>query len=135
MIPVDRRAEKLCVDALLSDEKVLIEFGRSKIFQGFVAPNSLASLSRFIKLQRISDYTLDRVTDGTTTDRLRRVRLQIDVSEIGYDEAVRLSEMVRGVLESAFPSSISGGTYGTVSVGQKVFNVFSTDIILYETEV
>lgn len=131
----DRRAEKRAVDALLKSEAIASEFKRTSIFQGFVAPNTMASLQRYILLKRVDSIALDRVIDTTKCNKLRKVRLQVDVAEMDYSEMVKLSEMVMDVLETAFPSSVDGEVYGTVSVAQDVFNVCSIDIILYETEV
>lgn len=135
MTPAKRRAEKLCIDALLASERVAEHFNKSAMFQGFVAPNTLATLDRYILLKRVDGVTLDRVTDGTKTNKLRRVRLQVDIADVNYVGMVDMSEMVMDVLETAFPSAVDGDTYGTVSAGQKVFNVCSVDLILYETEV
>ena len=75
------------------------------------------------------------MSDGTKTNKLRKVRLQVDIADVNYTGMVDMSEMVMDVLETAFPSSVDGDTYGTVSAGQKIFNVCSVDLILYETEV
>lgn len=135
MISVNRRAEKRCVDALLSDVNIRRIYSSTKIFQGYAAPNTLGTLNEFVLLQRISAVTLDRATDGTITDTLRRVRLQVDVSDTDYGKMVIRSELVRSVLERAFPSCVDDDTYGTISAGQKIFNVCSIDIILTESEV
>lgn len=135
MTPANRRVEKLCIDALLSSDRVAEHFKRTSVFQGFVAPNTLASLERYILLKRVDSISLDRVSDGTKTNKLRKVRLQVDIADVNYTGMVDMSEMVMDVLETAFPSSVDGDTYGTVSAGQKIFNVCSVDLILYETEV
>ena len=135
MISIARRAEKRCVDALLADDRIKKIYGSTKIFQGFVAPNTQATIKEYILLRRISSVALDRVSDGTKTNSLRRVRLQVDVSDIDYAKMVERAEIVMDVLETNFPSSIDGDTYGTDEAGQAVFNVCSIDVILTETEV
>jgi hypothetical protein len=135
MISLNRRAEKQVLDALLANSGVMSVYGRNKIFQGFAAPNTLANLNEYVLIQRISANALDRATDGTETNKLRRVRIQIDISDIDYVKMVNRAEMTMGALETAFPSSIDGDTYGTVTAGQKVFNVCSIDVILTESEV
>ena len=135
MISIARRAEKQCVDAILADSRITTIYGRSKIFQGFVAPNTQSTIKEYILIKRISAVALDRATDGTKTNSLRRVRLQVDISDVDYTKMVQRAEIVMDVLETNFPSSIDGDTYGTVEAGQNVFNVCSIDVILTETEV
>ena len=135
MISLARRAEKKCVDALLADPRVKDIYGAGKIFQGFVAANTQASIKEYVLIQRISAVALDRATDGTKTNSLRRVRLQLDVSDLVYTKMVERAEIIMDVLETNFPSAIDGDTYGIVESGQNVFNVCSIDVILTETEV
>ena len=135
-ISANRRAEKLCVDALLASTAITNIYGTTKIFQGFVKPDTLASCTAYIYLRRISAVSLDRgCIDGTPTDKLRRVRLQIDVSDQSYSNMITRSELVRSVLTDAFPDCIDGDTYGTTAYGQTVWNVTSIDVILIESEV
>lgn len=135
-VSVARRAEKLCVDALLASSAITSIYGTTKIFQGYVKPETLASCTAYIYLRRISANVLDRACiDGTPTDKLRRVRLQVDVSDTSYTNMITRSELVRSVLTDAFPDCIDGDTYGTASSGQTVWNVCSVDVILIESEV
>ena len=136
MISLARRAEKQCIDALLSSPEILKIYGATGVFQGFVAPNTLESRKEYIYVKRISAVSLDRgCVDGTPTGKLRRVRLQVDVSDSDYVKMVERSELVRSVLTKAFPPCIDGDTYGTAVNGQKVMNVSSIDVILIESEV
>ena len=136
MVSIANRAEKQAVDALLADADVLAIYGASRIFQGYVAPNTLTSTNEYVYLRRIDSVSIDRgCVDDTRTDRLRRVRLQVDVSDTNYTNMVARSEIVRAALTSRFPDCIDGDTYGTATVGTKVFNVTSIDVILTESEV
>jgi hypothetical protein len=136
MINLERRAEKQCIDALLSDPTLAKIYGAKGIFQGYVAPNTLESRKEYLYVKRISAVSLDRgCVDGTPSGNLRRVRLQVDVSDVNYVNMVERSELVRRVLTKAYPPCIDGDTYGIVQNGQKVMNVSSIDVILIESEV
>lgn len=136
MISLDRRAEMQCINALLSSPEIQKIYGAKKIFQGFVAPKTLSSNREYIYLKRIDSVSLDRgCVDGTPTDKLRRVRIQIDVSDISYPNMVNRSELVRGVITETIPNAIDGDTYGTTTIGDKTWNVCSIDVILTESEV
>ena len=134
MIRGDRRAEKVCMDALLASPEILGIYGKEKIFQGYAAPNTLGTLDAYILIHRLDSITLDRVAGRVKTDKLRRVRLQVDVSDTDYGDMVSRSELVRDVLETAYQSCVDGDSDGTVSVGQKIFNVCSIDLLLTESE-
>lgn len=134
MIPINHRAEKVVIDALLNSEDVVKIYTNKRIFQGFAAPNTLSSVKEYILVQRVSSVALDRVLDGTATNKLRKVRIQIDVSDIDYTKMVARAEKVMQVLEDKFPSCVDGDTFGTVLVGQTVFNVCSIDVIINESE-
>ena len=126
-------AEKQVYEAILLDEEAQKIYGVSKIFQGYAAPNSLASLSEYLYITRVSDVSLDRNLD-TPGDTLRRVRLQIDVCDVNYGRMVERSKIIRRVLKQSFPSCIDGSTKGVVSSGDVVWNVTSIDIILFEED-
>lgn len=133
MIPVERRAEKLCVDALLASKQVLSIYGKDHIYQGYVEPNTLSTLDKYVLIKRISSQVCDKTVTGIGADRLRRVRLQVDVSDTRYSDMVRRSGLICEILNNVFPSCIDGDTYGTDGRGQKVFNVCSLDVIIYES--
>lgn len=124
--------EQLVYETLMADEE-LKKFYGDRVFQSYVAPNSLASLTSYILISRISDVTLDRNLD-TPGDTLRRVRLQIDVCDVSYGKMAEKCRLVRNVLRLAFPSCIDGSTKGIISSGQTVWNVTSIDIILFEED-
>ena len=126
-------AEKQVYDALLANEEVRRIYGPSKIFQGYVAPNTLASSEEYVYISRVSDVTLDKGLD-TIGDTLRRVRIQVDVCDVEYSRMADRSALIRDVLRNAFPSSLDGSTRGTVASGQTVWNVTSLDIIIYEKD-
>ena len=134
MISLANRAEKQCVDTLLADSRITSIYGTTKIFQGYVAPNTLATYNEYIYLRRISGVVLDQCTDGTPSDKLRRVRLQIDVSDVDYAKMITRSELVRSVMTASFPDCIDGDTYGTITNGTKAWNVSSIDVFLNESE-
>lgn len=133
MIPLDRRAEMLCMQALLNDDELMSVYERQQIYQGYVEPNTLASYDRYILVKRISAISEAKTTTGEGADMLRRVRLQIDILDTRYSDMVRYSELVCKVLNEYFPSCIEGDTYGTDGRGQKVFNACSLDVIIYES--
>lgn len=133
MIPAKKRAEKLCMDALLKNAEVFSIYGRDHIYQGYVEPNTLASTNQYILIKRIDSIVQDPTTTGIGADRLRRVRLQIDVCDTRYTDMVRRAELIGDVLNKAFPSCLDGDTYGTGGRGQKVFNVASLDVIIFES--
>lgn len=133
MIPLERRAEMLCMQALLGDEELMAIYERQQIYQGYVEPNTIASYDRFILVKRISAVSLAKTTTGEGADMLRRVRLQVDILDTRYSDMVRFSELVCKVLNEHFPSCIEGDVYGTDGRGQKVFNVCSLDVIIYES--
>lgn len=124
--------EQSVYESLMADEE-LKKFYGDRVFHSYVAPNSLASLTSYILISRISDVTLDRNLD-TPGDTLRRVRLQIDVCDVSYSQMAEKSRLVRNVLRLAFPSCIDGSAKGIVSSGQTVWNVTSIDIILFEED-
>lgn len=125
-------AEQAAYTALMANEEVR-NFYEGRVYQSYVAPNSLASLSSYILLSRVSDVALDRTCD-TVGDTLRRVRLQVDVCDVDYSRMVEKSRLVRNVLRLAFPSCVDGSTKGVISSGQTVWNVTSIDIILFEED-
>ena len=105
MIVGDKRAESKCLKALLDDATVMGLYGKSGIFHGYAAPNSLATLDFYVLIHRIDSVTLDAgVIDGTITDKLRRVRLQVDVADVSYQRMVERSEIIKDALERKFPS-------------------------------
>lgn len=123
------------MSALLDDETVSSLYGKSKIFHGYAAPNTLGTLDSYVLVHRIDSLTLDAgVIDGTITDKLRRVRLQVDVADVSYERMVERSEIVKDALERKFPSCIDSDTNGVAVIGQKVWNVCSVDIIIIESE-
>lgn len=132
MIPVKNRAEKRCIDALLSDEAIVGIYGKNNIYMGYAAPNTLASVDCYILVRRIDASDVAPTTTGRGADCLRRVRVQIDVWDTRYSDMVRRAEMVKGALNMVFPSCIDGDTYGVEGRGQKNFNVCSIDAIIYE---
>lgn len=135
MIVGDKRAESKCLKALLDDAAVTGLYGKSGIFHGYAAPNSLATLDSYVLIHRIDSVTLDAgVIDGTITDKLRRVRLQVDVADVSYQRMVERSEIIKDALERKFPSCIDSDTNGVAVIGQKVWNVCSVDIIIIESE-
>lgn len=125
-------AEKQVYDAILADENLKARY-KNRIFQGFVAPDSLASVPSYIYVTRISDTALDRNLD-MLGDTLRRVRLQVDVCDVSYAEMAVRSREVRDVLRRNFPSCIEGSSKGMFNSGQTVWNVTSIDVILFEEE-
>ena len=125
-------AEKRVYDVLNSDEDVKSIY-EDRIFQGYVAPNSLSTMSSYIYISRVSDVSLDRNLD-TPGDTLRRVRVQIDICDINYSDMVTRSFIVRRLLRRVFPSCIDGSTKGIVSFGQKTWIVTSIDLILFEED-
>lgn len=133
MIPANNRAEKLCMDALLKSKEVRAIYAKEIIYQGYAEPNTLASTDRFILIKRIDSVMQDPTTTGEGADQLRRVRLQVDVCEVRYSDMVRHAELICKVLNEAFPSCLDGDTYGTDGRGQKVFNVASLDVIIFES--
>lgn len=133
MIPLERRAEMLVMQALLNDKDVMSVYERNQIYQGFVEPNTLATYDRYVLVKRISSISQAQTTTGEGADMLRRVRLQIDVLDTRYSDMVRYSEMISGILNDNFPSCMEGSNYGTDGRGQKVFNVCSLDVIIYES--
>lgn len=133
MIPIERRAEKLVMDALLKDEEIRAIYGKNHVYQGYVEPNTLVSVDRYILVRRISSLSKAQTTTGGGADMLRRVRLQIDVYDTRYSDMARRAEHICEVLNNEFPSCIEGDTYGTDGRGQKVFNVCSIDAIIYES--
>lgn len=133
MIPVERRAEKLCMDALLASPEIMQIYGKDHVYQGFVEPNTLATLDHYVLVKRIDANVMDKTVTGIGADRLRRVRLQIDVSDTRYSDMVRRSALICDILNKVFPSCIDGDTYGTDGRGQKVFNVCSLDVIIFES--
>lgn len=134
---LSNRAEQKCMVALLNDTEVQKIYGKTKIFMGYAAPGTVATFNEYLLLRRISGNILDGpCTTDTPTDRLRRVRVQIDVSDISYTNMVSRSELVRDVISrECFDSYIDGDTYGTITNGTKVWNVTSMDVILTESEV
>lgn len=134
IFPADRAAEKLCMDTLLRNEAVVAIYGRDRIYQGYVAPNTLASTNAYLLIQRVDAVTQDRST-GTPDahDTLRLVRVQVDVSDVSYTDMKVRSELIKEVLKQRFDSCIDGDTYGTAGIGQKVFNVLSIDLNIYES--
>lgn len=133
MIPLERRAEMLCIQALLGSRDVMAVYQRDQIYQGYVEPNTLATYERYILVKRISSLTPAKTTTGEGADDLRRVHLQIDILDTRYSDMVRYSEMICGALNYKFPSCIEGDVYGTDGRGQKVFNVCSLDVVIYES--
>lgn len=133
MIPVEYHAEKLCMDALLANTEMRRIYGKDRIYQGYVEPNTLARVDSYVLIRRISSTTQDATTTGEGADQLRRVRLQIDVSDTRYSDMVRRAEIIKEILNNRFPSCIDGDEYGTDGRGQKVFNVCSIDAIIYES--
>lgn len=133
MIPEQNRAEKLVMDALLSNAEMIKIYGKNNIYQGYVEPNTLAREDAYILIQRIDGQPVDKNTTGEGADQLRRVRVQVDVSDTRYSDMVRRSEMIKGLLNDRFPSCIDDETYGTDGRGQKVFNVCSIDLLIYES--
>lgn len=133
MIPARNRAEKRVNDLLKSDPEITEIYSPNVIFQGFIEPNTLAARDAFVLIKRISSTVEGGgLIDGTPSDNLRRVRIQIDVSDVRYSDMANKSEKIRGCLEAAFPSCVDGDTYGTVTIGQKVFNVTSIDVLMTE---
>lgn len=133
MIPSEYRAEKLCMDALLASPDVMAIYGKDKIYQGYVEPNTLARVDYYVLIRRIDGHKVDATTTGEGADQLRRVRVQIDVSDTRYSDMVRRAELIKEVLNNRFPSCIDGDEYGTDGQGQKVFNVCSIDALIFES--
>lgn len=133
MIPIERRAEMLCMDALLGSRDVMAIYDSRHVYQGYVEPDTFTTLDRYVLIKRIDSLSKGQTTTGEGADMLRRVRLQVDVLDVRYADMVRYSEMICGVLNENFPSCLDGETYGTSRRGQKVFNVCSLDVILYES--
>lgn len=133
MIPVTRRAEKLCMDTLLCNEAVRKLYGRDHIYQGFVEPNTLTTLNNYILIKRIDSSVMDKTCTGIGTGRLNRVRLQVDICDTRYSDMARKAALVCEILNDAFPSCVDGETYGTDGRGQKIFNVCSIDVIIWES--
>lgn len=125
--------EKKVYEAIIENTELKNIYGQNKVFQGYVAPNSLAHLSEYVYITRVSDVSLDRTLD-TVGDTLRRVRLQIDVCDLNYENMAERSRIIKNVLKTKFPSCIDGSTKGVVSVGTRVWNVTSIDIILFEED-
>lgn len=123
----------LCMQALLGSRELAGVYARDQIYQGYLPPNTPTSLERFVIIKRIDSISKGKTTTGEGADLLRRVRLQVDVWDIRYSDMVRYSEIISGVLNSAFPSCQDGQVYGTDGRGQKVFNVASLDVIIYES--
>lgn len=134
MIPNEFRAEKLVMDRLLGDPDMMQIYGKNNIYQGYAAPNTLATVEAYILIRRISGFDVAQDLTGEGANKLRRVRLQIDVSDTRYSDMVRRAEKVKEILNSAFPSCIDGDTYGTEGRGQKIFNVCSIDVLIFESE-
>lgn len=135
MIDKKERAEGRVIDALREDEFLRKLYYPRKMFQGYVAPNTLSSLKEYIFLSRISTVPLDTdYVDGLKGATLRRVRLQIDVYDKSFTDMVERSERVCDVLRAAFPSCLDGTTNGVVRSGQSTWNVTSIDVILTEKE-
>lgn len=132
MIPAKNRAEKIVMDALLKDKDILAIYGKDNVFQGYAVPNTMAALDRFVLIHRIDSINQAQTCTGAGANMLRRVRLQIDVWDVRYSDAVRYGEMIADILNREFPSCIDGDSYGTDGRGQKVFNVFHLDVIIYE---
>lgn len=134
LFPADHAAEMLCINTLLGNEEVRAIYGRDWIFQGYVAPNTLASTSAYLLVKRIDAVTQDRST-GTPDahDTLRLVRVQVDVSDVSYTDMKIRAELIKEVLKQRFDSCIDSETYGTAGIGQKVFNVMSIDLNIYES--
>lgn len=133
MVPGKNRAERRIIDALKNDPEITRIYSPNSIFQGYMVPNTLSALDSYVLVKRISSSVRGGgLIDGTESDNLRRVRVQIDVSDIRYSDMANKSEKIRGCLEAAYPSSIDGDTYGTVTIGQKVFNVTSIDVLMDE---
>lgn len=129
------RVEKFVRDAIINDPVLKKTFPSKKVFLGYAAPNTLSSLNEYILIQRIGSTTLDNdYIDGTLGDTLRRVRLQIDVSNVAYEKCVEHSEKIKMVLKTKFPSCIEDETMGYTEIGQKVWVVSSIDIFLTESE-
>lgn len=133
MIPVQFRAEKLCMDALLANPDIMRIYGKDLVYQGYAEPNTLARVDSYVLIHRISANKVDGNTTGEGADQLRRVRLQIDVLDTRYSDMVRRAEKIKEILNIAFPSCIDGDTYGTDGRGQKVFNVCSIDALIWES--
>lgn len=132
---VENRVEKFVRDAILNDKELCKIYTSEKIFTEFAAPNSLTKLKEYILIQRIDAVTLDKnYIDGTQGDTLRRVRLQIDVNDVVYENCIKRSEILKEVLKKQFPSCIDDETLGYKEVGQKVWIVLSIDILLTESE-
>lgn len=132
MIPVQFRAEKLCMDVLLANPEIMAIYGKNRIYQGYVEANTLTRLDYYILIKRIDGIKQDATTTGSGADRLRRVSVQIDVSDTRYSDMVRRAEMIKEILNEAFPSCVIDDAYGTDGRGQKVFNVCSIDAHIWE---
>lgn len=131
---INNRVEKFVRDAILANKKLASVY-KDKVFLSYAAPNTLTSCNSYILIQRISAVTLDKnYIDGTVGDTLRRVRLQVDVCDTEYERGVKYSESVKKVLKQNFPACIDDETTGYKEIGQSVWNVFSTDILLTEEE-
>lgn len=133
MIPWEYRADKVVMDVLLADPELMAIYGKENIYQGYAEPNTLARVDAYILVQRISAVPLDKTSTGEGADQLRRVRLQIDVSDTRYSDMVRRAEKIKGLLSENFPDCIDGDSYGTDGRGQKVFNVCSIDALVFES--
>lgn len=132
---IENRVEKFVRDAIINDPVLKKTYTSKKVFMAYAAPNSLSSFNEYILIQRISTVTLDTgYTDGTKGDTLRRVRLQIDVNDVDYENCIRRSEQVKSVLKTKFPSCLEDETMGYTELGQKVWVVSSIDIFLTESE-
>lgn len=133
MIPVQNRAEKKCMDALLANAELMSIYGKDTIYQGYVEPNTLARVDSYVLIRRVDSNRVDENATGEGADQLRRVRLQIDVSDTRYSDMVRRAELIKEILNNSFPSCVDGDEYGTDGRGQKVFNVCSIDAIIFES--
>lgn len=134
---LSNRAEQKCMVALLNDASVQAIYGKKKIFMGYAAPGTATTFNEYILIRRISGNSLDGpCTSDTPTDNLRRVRIQIDISDVSYTNMISRSELVRDVISrECDQSSVDGDTYGTITNGNTVWNVTSVDIFLTESEV
>lgn len=134
MFPPSRAAERLCMDTLLGNEDVRAIYGRDRIYQGYVAPNTLASTDAYLFLQRVSADSKDHSIDNPeANDTLRLVRVQLDVADVSYTNMKSRGELVKDVLKQRFDSCVDSETYGTAGIGQKVFNVLSIDLLIFES--
>lgn len=121
------------MDALLANADVMRFFGKDLVYQGYAEPNTLARVDSYVLIKRIDANKVDGTLTGNGADKLRRVRLQIDVSHTRYSDMVRRAEMIKEILNDNFPSCVDGDTYGTDGRGQKVFNVCSIDALIWES--